>query len=121
MYKKLTSLSALFTFLPSVSLAAVSNVGGLITYWVGPLTYIIYILFTLAIVVFFWGIVIFIAHAGDEKAVQEGKGFIVWGMVGIFVMVSIWGIVGYLQASLGLDTGGNLFEGPSLPTYIPNL
>lgn len=106
---------------PWAAFAAVSSVGEFITFLIGPLTYLIYILFSVAILVFFWGIVVFIAHAGDERKVEEGKGFIVWGIVGIFVLVSIWGILGYIQSSLGLNAGGNLFEGPSLPTYVPNL
>ena len=42
---------------------------------------------------FFWGLAKFIRAAGDEKKITEGKEFMKWGIVGLFVMVSIWGLV----------------------------
>lgn len=116
-----TPIALFIAFAPSAAFAAVSNVGEAISFWVGPVTYLIGILFSVAVLVFFWGIVLFIGHAGDEEAVQKGKGFILWGMIGIFVLVSIWGIVGYFQTSLGLDTGGNLVGAPLNPLGIPVL
>ena len=71
-------------------------------------TSIIPILLSLAVLVFMWGIVKFIAQAGDEKAVAEGKQLMIWGMIALFVMVAFWGIVGYLQSSLGLDAYSSL-------------
>ncbi len=67
--------------------------------------------FTLAIVAFFWGIVKFVANAGDERKIEEGKKMMVMGLIGIFVIFSIWAIVGWLQTSLGWNGGG----GGSLP------
>lgn len=77
------------------------------------------ILLTLAIVVFFWGVVKFIYNAGDEKAVAEGKMIMVWGIVGIAVIALLWGIIGYLQKSLGLNVTGSVGNSPQIPTSIP--
>ena len=78
------------------------------------------VLVSLAIVAFFWGVVKFLANAGDEKAIEEGKQVMVWGLVGIFVLVSLWAIVGFIQQSLGLSATG-AFGGSSVgvPTTIP--
>lgn len=83
-------------------------------------TALIPLLIGCSVIVFFWGVVKFVAHADDAKAVTEGKQFIIWGLIGIFVIVALWGIVGYLQQSLGLDFGlGAGTIAPSAPTIIP--
>ena len=43
----------------------------------------------------------------------------IWGMVAIFVMVSLWALVGFIQGSLGLGTTGTLGASPVLPTALP--
>ena len=87
---------------------------------IGLVSSIIPVLIGVAVVVFFWGLVKFIAHADDEKAVTEGKQFMIWGMVGIFIIVAFWSIVGFIQAELGLDTLTVGLEAPTLPTELPD-
>ena len=52
---------------------------------------------TLAIVVFFWGLIRYVLAAGEAKA--EGLQIMLWGVIAIFVMVSIWGIIRLLQST----------------------
>ena len=52
---------------------------------------------TLAIIVFFWGLITYLTTDGDFKA--EGLKRMLMGIVTIFVMVSIWGIIRLLQAT----------------------
>ncbi len=56
----------------------------------------------LALLVFLWGVFKFIRAEGDEK--EQGRKFLIWGIVGLFVMVSIWGLVSILQYTFGLNT-----------------
>ena len=58
---------------------------------------------TLAIVVFFWGLIKYLFHQDNENA-QEGIKIMFWGVVAIFVMVSIWGIIGLVQRSLRVQS-----------------
>jgi len=53
---------------------------------------------TLAIVIFFWGMIKYISEAGEKK--QEGLQIMFYGVIAIFVMVSIWGIIRLLQNTL---------------------
>jgi hypothetical protein len=53
-----------------------------------------------AVVVFLWGIVKFIAHADDPKTIEEGRRFMIWGMIALFFTVGLWGVVAYVQESL---------------------
>src|SRR3990167_3646996 len=52
---------------------------------------------TLAIVVFFWGLIKYLVNAGEQKS--EGLQIMFYGVVAIFVMVSIWGIIRLLQST----------------------
>jgi len=54
---------------------------------------------TLAIVVFFWGLIKYLWSMGTEDA-HEGLKIMFWGVIAIFVMVSIWGIIRLLQSTL---------------------
>lgn len=53
---------------------------------------------TLAIIYFFWGLASYLMKIGDgdrKKAIDT----MIWGVVAIFVMVSIWGIIKLLQST----------------------
>ncbi|MEA2112775.1 MAG: hypothetical protein U9P50_02265 [Patescibacteria group bacterium] len=54
---------------------------------------IILLLFSLSLVMFFWGLADFIRGANNEVARKTGKDHMIWGVVGMFIMVSAWGIV----------------------------
>lgn len=72
------------------------------------------ILITLAVVMFFWGLVKYIANASDETAKEGGKSLMIWGMIAIFVMVALWAILGFIQTQLGIT--GNITPGTA-PTF----
>jgi len=59
----------------------------------------------IALLVFGWGIVEFlIALSQGEKGTNEGKAHMLWGVVGIFIIVTAFGIFNFLAstvASLG--------------------
>jgi len=40
--------------------------------------------------------------SGDEKA--QGKAFMFWGVVALFVAAAVWGVVNLLASLLGVDT-----------------
>lgn len=61
------------------------------------------ILLAIAVLVIAWGIFKFILNAGDEAARASGRSMILWGIVGIFLMLSIWGLVNILRNSFSLN------------------
>jgi hypothetical protein len=68
-----------------------------------PLTVIVA---SMSLLVFFWGLAKFILVSGDEKALDEGKQLMFWGVIALFVMVSIWGIVNLLSGDIfGVSVG----------------
>jgi hypothetical protein len=71
------------------------------------------VLVALAFLIFLWGGARFIFRlGGDEKAVEEGKNLMKWGLVALFVLVSFWSILGFFYRDIGF---GNLIGLPSLP------
>ena len=56
-----------------------------------------------AVVYFIWEVFQY-TIAGDEVKKKAAKTGIIYGIVGIFVMVSVWGLVAILQSTFG--TGG---------------
>ena len=60
------------------------------------------IVFTIALLVFFWGLAKFILSAGDEEARKGGRQVMIWGIIAIAVMASVWGLVGWLQTIFGV-------------------
>lgn len=61
------------------------------------------LIFALAFLFFLWGVFKFIS-ATDSKTKQESQKVIWWGIIGLFVMVSVWGIIKILGDTLGIES-----------------
>lgn len=72
------------------------------------------LVFVLAIVAFGWGIVSFVMAAGDPGAVQKAKGFLLWGVIGMAVGASLFGLITFLQTYLGVQGGGLIITTPQV-------
>ena len=101
---------ALATFaLPLVSSAAISNVSDVGTFIISTINNVLVpVLFAVAFMVFLWGAFdVFILGAQSEEIKEKGKNLMLWGLIGFFVMVSIWGLVNILTGtvSFGNNTG----------------
>ena len=57
----------------------------------------------LTVLVFLYGIFRFVIAGGDGEQRKEAQGYIIWGVVALFVMVSVWGLVNILVRSINLD------------------
>ncbi|MCX6701768.1 MAG: hypothetical protein NTX96_01050 [Candidatus Zambryskibacteria bacterium] len=97
------TLLAFIYFLPIVTFAALDGVRGLLVALKGILNSIVPVLFGLSLVYFLWGVVQFILHdAGNEKTRDEGKKKIMWGIVALFVFVSIYGILAAIGSAIDI-------------------
>ncbi|MBI5405669.1 hypothetical protein HY972_01360 [Candidatus Kaiserbacteria bacterium] len=95
--------------IPLVSFAALNNLsdaGSLVITVINNV--IIPVLFAVAFIVFLWGAFkTFIVGANSEEVKESGKKLMLWGLIGFFVMVSLWGLVNILTGtiSFGNNTG----------------
>jgi hypothetical protein len=55
-------------------------------------TAVIPLLFALAFLFFLFGIARYFFTGGEENR-EKGKVFVLWGLVGMFVLFSVWGLV----------------------------
>lgn len=63
------------------------------------------VLAALALAFFLWGLVVFIYQSDDEQGRAAGKQRMVWGLVALFVIVSVWGLVLLLNQITGIRQG----------------
>jgi hypothetical protein len=68
----------------------------------------------LALTVFVWGAVVFIGKTGDDNARTTGRRRMVWGVVGLFMIVTVWGIVALMRTISGTDAGPVDCANPSI-------
>lgn len=108
------ALSALVMF-PALVFAQ-----GRITFLLTDVRFIINTLITivagLALLVFFWGLVRFIFKLGSEADIEQGRKLMVWGLIALFVMISVWGIIRFIE----LEVFGTLDKSdPTIPSFRP--
>ena len=113
MKKKLTFISPILTYfiLFNTSFAATASCSmlGMTTLKDIIMRFIIgcilarslYLIVALAVVIFLFGVFKFITSEGDNK--QGGRELMFWGVVGLFVIFSIWGLVAILQNTFQLS------------------
>ncbi len=85
-------------FVPFISHAQIGSVQDLIDTLTSLVqTTLIPIAGSIAFFVFFLGIAKFIFSGGNEKNIEEGKRFMFWGVIGLFVLTAVLGIIMVIQ------------------------
>ena len=67
----------------------------------------------IAIAVFLWGVLRYI-FAKEGAAQKEARQYMLWGIIAIAVMVSVWGLVAILQGLVGINSSG-VPQAPGIP------
>jgi membrane protease YdiL (CAAX protease family) len=94
--------------------ASMDSVTGIIT-WASCLLMkaIVPFLFMLATAGFIYGLIKFFLNPDSKDKKEEGKKFILWGLIALFVMTAMWGIVGVFTKTFEVKN-----EMPQLPTIV---
>lgn len=135
----LASLFPTLVFAQANVEAGINNIGGLIkTFNDSVVRNLAALCLTAAVAAFFAGIVQYIwgKRNGSAEKTKLGADFMLWGLVALFVMFSVWGIVKYAQGVFGIQnktdieipqirfTEGNTSSGSQntnpLPTGVNN-
>lgn len=106
---KISSVAALL--LPSFAFAAkltdvFTTIGNLVKQ-VAP------ILMGFAFAYFLYGVIKYIMAGSDDISKAAGKQVMIGGIIGLFVMISVWGIVGMLASTF--DVTDTTIDVPSTP------
>jgi ABC-type dipeptide/oligopeptide/nickel transport system permease subunit len=102
---------------PTVSCAAGYSAGGIeaVICKIGSiLNIIIPILIVLGVVYFVWGIVTYVI-SDDEEAKKAGTQRMIYGIIGLVVIVGMWGLVRIVTNTFGLDNNAQNIETPCVP------
>ena len=65
----------------------------------------------LAVLYFFWGLAQYILSQGSEDKREEGKNIMIWGIIALFVMVSVWGLIKLLQETFNVKDQNPIIPG----------
>lgn len=74
------------------------------------------IIIGIAVLTFLWGVMKYVVAKSPEEQ-KEARSVILYGIVILFVMVAVWGLVDLLGDTLGIDT--NSTTAPRAPR-LPN-
>lgn len=73
--------------------------------FVNLLEVIVYALMSFSLLVFLYGLSRYMLGAGDDSKREESRTYIIYGIIGLFVMIAMWGLVGVLTSTF-IPTGG---------------
>jgi len=73
----------------------------------------ILLVFSIGFMLFVWGLVEFIANPADTTKKEKGQQHMLWGIVGMFIMIAVGGIIALIDDSFDLrlrdaQTGGGI-------------
>jgi len=109
-------IASIAVLAPSVALAqtqTITDVNSLTAKLVGIGNTVIYLLVALAVIYIIWNTVQYFIKGSDEEGARKKTGMqILWGIVGLAIILSIWGLVGILT---------NTFRTTPASQPIPNL
>ncbi len=77
----------------------------LVSRLIGHANKIVLLIVALALVVFIYGLVEYITSADDKEKRKEGVTYITFGIIGLTVMVSVWGILSILTGTFNFGFG----------------
>ena len=111
-----------FFMLPFVAFAQATvngtpqNLGGYVTLFLSLYGLAVPILTGLAFLLFFWGVAKFILSAGNQKELATGRSYMIWGIIALFILVTIWGIIQFMSNELSFNNNATITSTPLLPT-----
>jgi predicted membrane channel-forming protein YqfA (hemolysin III family) len=62
---------------------------------------IIFLLFALALVIFLYGVMQYLMNPDNEEVRSTSKSHMMWGVVGLFIMVAVFGIMRIILNTVG--------------------
>ncbi|MFA6006253.1 MAG: hypothetical protein WC764_00800 [Candidatus Paceibacterota bacterium] len=68
----------------------------------------------LALIYFIYGLAEYILISGESGKKEEGRTRMIWGTIAMFVLVSVWGLVAFIQTTTGVGDKSTI-NAPLLP------
>ncbi len=87
-----------FEIIPTAEASVASLMKAIDKVIINPL---IVLLFALAVVYFIYGLARYLLSPDNEEIRKSSKSHMVWGVIGMFIMVSVFGILSMILNTLG--------------------
>ena len=78
---------------------------------------IVPVLIALGVLYFVWGVISYVI-ADDEEAKKAGRNRMIFGIIGLAVIIGVWGLVNFLRNTFGLQNNTNI-QLPTVPVVLP--
>jgi len=72
------------------------------------------IIVVLGVVYFVWGVVQYVISS-DEEAKKTGRNRMIYGIIGLVVIMAMWGLVGIVTNTFGLGGSAGVLAIPTVP------
>ncbi len=92
-----------FEIIPKAEASVVTLMKSINRVVINPL---IIFLFALAVVYFIYGLVRYLMSPDNEEIRKSSKTSMLWGIVGMFIMVSVFGILSLIMNTFGIENRG---------------
>ena len=93
----LFSLLLVLFLIPGAVFAAPDDFPDLVRLLVSLINLVVSVIIVFAVLGFFWGLSKYVLSAQDSTKMEEGRKIMMYGFIGLFVMVSMWGILQILS------------------------
>lgn len=67
---------------------------------------IIFLMFGIALIVFIYGVFEYAKDSSNPDSRETGKNHILWGVVGMFIMFSVFAIIKLVMGTFGISNSG---------------
>ena len=91
--------------------ASAEGLSGVLTAFSKLINAAIPVVLALAVLYFFWGLAQYVLYSADEAKKEEGRNIMIWGIVALFIMVSVWGVIRLLQQTFGVEDQTTIIPG----------
>ncbi|HEY0908551.1 MAG TPA: pilin [Candidatus Paceibacterota bacterium] len=118
--KKISIVTALSLVMPLSAFAAINNLNDIFTFIRNLLNVILPLIISLTVVYFVWGMFQVFLASDDEKK-EKAKNTVIYGVIALFVMISIWGLVNILYNTFGLTNTNRSSEATQQLPTIPQI
>lgn len=96
---------------PTACSTSVSTIGDILCRFSGILNAVLPVLIALGVVYFVWGVITYVVGS-DEEAKKAGRDRIIFGIIGLAVIIGLWGLVHILTNTFTLTNTSQI----TLPT-----
>lgn len=79
-------------------------------------SYIIPLIIGIGGLYFMWGVVQYVTAGDSEDKKSAGRSMMIYGIIALFVMISVWGLVNLLSGTFDLEENLPSSEIPKIPS-----